>query len=231
MSCNVRALEALVDGELHGWQVGRVRRHVARCANCQQELAELEALNKQLRSATPLPARKPVRRPMGLVRPAFATLALAGTTVLWIATRPLSTPEKPRTAVEQAFRITERPFHDTEEPRRATEEPRRDTEEPRRDTNATIPYKNLVIRHKKRRILHAPVRVAVRPRHILHTKPHKPRVTEPAPEGQVIVVASTRPTPKAVTVVLNDRDDEGGTIHIESTIPAAYMAAMQKESN
>ena len=210
MSCNLMALEALVDGELRGWQAGRVQRHVARCANCQYELAALEALNTQLRSVTPLPARKPVRRPMGLVRPLVATLALTCTTAFWIATRPFSIPEKP-------LRVAEKTFHHTEEARRNTEKPHR--------------IENPVIRHKKRRILHAPVRVAMRPRHVLHTKPHKPLVPKPALEEQVIVVVSTRPTPKAVTVVLDNQDDDGGTIHIESTIPAAYIAAMQKESN
>jgi hypothetical protein len=54
-----------------------------------------------------------------------------------------------------------------------------------------------------------------------------PKAQEPE---QMIIVASEITPPRPVTVVFNDKDDEGGTIHIESTIPAAYVVAMQKET-
>jgi hypothetical protein len=207
---------SLVDGELRGWQVGRVRRHVARCANCQQELAELEALNKQLRSATPLPARKPVRRPMGLVRPAFATLALASVAVFLVArvSEPEAVPTKPGPESPPPRGYPIPPPAKRAEP--APRSPSVASAQPR-------------VKTQRKRIVHRVARrkskTYQRPLAVAKIAPTKTQDPE-----QVIIIASAVVLPDPVTIVLNDRDDEGGTIHIESTIPAAYVVAMQKET-
>lgn len=60
---------------------------------------------------------------------------------------------------------------------------------------------------------------------------HSRRVRRPVPASeQVVVVAKAPPLAKPLTLVHDSRDDDGGTIHIETTIPAAYVAAMQTAS-
>ena len=77
MHCNPRLLGAWADGALHGLPAWRVGRHLAHCSTCQNELVALKTLNTALKNVSPLPLRQPIRRPIGLIRPVFATLALA----------------------------------------------------------------------------------------------------------------------------------------------------------
>lgn len=205
MRCNSILLGAFADGELRGVRAWQLRRHLAHCPICQQELAELEALATGLKSISPLPLRQPVRRPIGLVQPAFATLALASVTAFCLAPRPTPTPEVPPQVVDVAVQT---PILTSHAPK------------------ILSPPQQVALQAEK--VALRPRRVALRHKRVSRRTAKVRRRFEAAPE-QIIVVAARPTPPKPVTVVLNDKDDEGGTIHIESTIPAAYVVALQKE--
>ena len=95
MRCNPAHLSAFVDSELRGVQAWRLRRHLAHCPTCQAELAELTALAGLVGAASPLPARPPIRRPIGLVRPAAALLAATCAVGFLMQSRPEPTPPAP----------------------------------------------------------------------------------------------------------------------------------------
>lgn len=207
MPCNPILLGAFADGELHGVRAWQLRRHLAHCPICQQEMAELEALSAELKSISPLslPSRQPVSRPIGLVRPAFATLALASVATLCLAPHPTPTPEVPPQVVEGPVQT---PIVALPAPKALL----RPQQVARQTEKAALRPRRVALRHKRVSRRTAKIR----------------RRFEAAPE-QIIVVASRPTPPQPVTVVLNDKDDQGGTIHIESTIPAAYVVALQKE--
>jgi hypothetical protein len=215
MPCNLPLLGALADGALRGFSAWRVRRHVADCTSCQQELSELEALRATLKSCSPLPNRKPIHRPLGIIRPAVATLALASVSAFLVARIPVSEtlpmkpgPESPRLILPPAKRVESAPSFLSV----ASTQRRRRT-----------PRKRVV-----RRVARQKAKTSRRTVSVAKSVPRQPTVQE---TEQVIIVASEIIPPKPVTVVLYDHDDEGGTIHIESTIPAAYLVALQKETN
>ena len=218
MPCNPIVLGALADGELRGLSAWRMRRHLAHCPSCQKEMAELEALSAELKGVSPLPQplRKPIRRPLGLIRPAFATLALASVAAFLMVRAPVSESPPPMQATPKTSpEITpQAPVKPPSKPSAA--QPTQVTQESLPKT----PRKRIVRRvaRRKTRTYHRPLAVAK----ALPTKVQDPE--------QVIIVASAITLPKPVTIVLNDKDDEGGTIHIESTIPAAYVVALQKET-
>ena len=207
MPCNPILLGAFADGELRGVRAWQLRRHLAHCPVCQQEMAELEALSAELKSISPLslPSRQPVSRPIGLVRPAFATLALASVAAFCLAPRPTPAPESLPQVVDVPVKA----------PIVAPQTPR------------VLSQPKQVALHTGKASLRSR-RVALRPKRASRRTAKVRRYFEAAPE-QIIVVASRPTPPQPVTVVLNDKDDEGGTIHIESTIPAAYVVALQKE--
>lgn len=194
-----KKLSALIDQELSGWQRQRLERHLAQCGACQQEHAALLALEARLRGAGPLPRpaeRRPVLRPIGVVRPALALAACAlGLWHVW--PQPSKTVDS--TVVAQA-KATPLPIPS------ATPAP------------FTKPH-----------VSPAPVRP--QPRRLRVAKRHHRRRPQPValPE-QVVIVVLTPPQPKALTLVHDSQDGEGGTIHIESTIPPAFVAAMQTAS-
>lgn len=210
MRCSPVLLGALADGELRGWRAWSLRRHLAHCPACQQELTALEGLGQSLRTVSPLPTRKPIRRPIGIVRPAAATLALAG--VAGALCLRLPGPSEPRSVAVAPHESA--PLLPVPPPRpKATQEA---VSAPPPVSRKARPTRLRLARRKQH---HRPLAVAK-------------ATPRPKPEQeQIIVVATALPSPKPVTVVLNDSDSDGGTIHIESTIPAAYVVAMQKEQN
>lgn len=207
MRCNSILLGALADGELRGVRAWQLRRHLAHCPVCQQEMAALETLSAELKSISPLPipSRQPVSRPIGLVRPAFATLALASVAAFCLTPHPTPTPESLLQVVDVAVQT----------PIVAQDAPK-----------TLSPPQQVALQTEKAAL--RPRRVALRHKRVSRRTAKIRRRFEAAPE-QIIVVASRPTPPQPVTVVLNDKDDEGGSIHIESTIPAAYVVALQKE--
>ncbi|MBB6049501.1 anti-sigma factor family protein [Armatimonas rosea] len=208
MRCSPVLVGALADGELRGWRAWRVRRHLAHCPACQQELTALEGLNQTLGQVSPLPARQPIPRPIGTVRPTLAALALACTAAALVVR--LQVPLEAELPQE-----TPRPVAVPVRP--SPPSPRQVALVPPHAVVSKMP--SSAPRHVRRKRYRRPIAVAKA------TPPPKPE-TE-----QIIVIATVMPPPEPVTVVLDNNDDDGGTIHIESTIPAAYVVAMQKEQN
>jgi Putative zinc-finger len=219
MRCNPALLGALTDNELHGWRAWRVRRHLAHCPTCQQELATLESLGQTLHAASPLPTRKPIRRPIGIVRPVAATLATACAAALLVARLPEPLETEPRreteTRQESTPPVRVSPSHATPQPHLKTPMTPPSVS-PRAGGSPRTQVSRRQVAQRKRHRKHVPVAKAM---------PQPTHETE-----QIIVVATIMSPPKPVTVVLDNTDDDGGTIHIESTIPAAYVVAMQKET-
>ncbi len=52
-------LGAYVDGELHGLRLRQVEEHLARCAGCRKELADLRSLSSLLQNSVPMEAFTP----------------------------------------------------------------------------------------------------------------------------------------------------------------------------
>ena len=199
MRCEVvqGKLSALIDRELYGWQRQRLEHHLGRCAACRRERDALQALEVRLVLAAPLPRptkeRRPVLRPIGVVRPMMALAACA--VGLWVAW-PL-----PRTnlIVAQAM---------------ATPIP----------IPSPTPPASVKPHHVPGTMRAHPLRLRVPKRH------HRRRSRPAALPEQVVIVVLTPSEPKSLTLVHDSQDDDGGTIHIESTIPPAYVAAMQTAS-
>lgn len=184
-------LSAVVDEEEIGVWGWVVRRHVAHCPACREELRALRALEVRLVAVSPI-TRRPILRPMGLARPLLAVgaLAAAGAGVfLW-------QPPKSEHPVTVAL---------ASPVPKATPSP---STKPRLAPKPVPPVLRLkVARHHPRRV-RRPATVA----------------------EQVVIVAKAPPTAKPLTLVHDSREDDGGTIHLETTIPAAYVAAMQTAS-
>jgi len=183
-------LSAVVDEEEIGVWGWVVRRHVAHCPTCREELAALRALEARLVAVSPV-TRRPILRPMGLARPLLAVGALAGVAgyFFWPVPQP-----KPAVTVALASPAP------TPTPSPSTK--------PRLAPKPVPPVRRLkVARRPSRRVRH--------------------RVTA---SEQVVIVAKAPPTAKPLTLIHDSHDDDGGTIHIETTIPAAYVAAMQTAS-
>jgi hypothetical protein len=223
MHCSPVLLGALADGELWGLRAWRVRRHVATCSVCQQELAALQALNATVRHLAPLSTRRPILRPIGLPRPVAAALAMAGAAGFLVLRLPTPRPE---------LRMPDRPrvSDSLVEHRVARADTPKKWESQERLT-VSVPVALAEPRRPRPRTTRRKIRRTHRPSQRALTSAVPPQKSvKPEPE-QVIIIATVLPPPEPVTVVLDDKDDEGGTIHIESTIPAAYVIALQKESN
>lgn len=207
MRCSPVLLGALADGELRGWRAWRVRRHLAHCPACQQEFTALEDLNQTLGQVSPLPAHRPIPRPIGAIRPTLAVLAMASTAALVMRLQAPLEAELPQE--------TPRPVAVPVRP--SPPSPRQVALAPPPAAVAKVP--SSAPRHVRRKRYRRPIAVAK-------------ATPQPKPETeQIIVIATVMPPPEPVTVVLDNNDEDGGTIHIESTIPAAYVVAMQKEQN
>ena len=208
MRCSPVLLGALADGELRGLRAWRVRLHLAHCPTCQQELTALEGLNQTLVQVSPLPARKPIPRPIGAVRPALAALAMACTVAALVVRMPAPLETKLPPETPRPVSVPVRPSPPP--PRQVALVP---------PPAAVAKVSSSAPRHTRRKRYRRPIAVAK-------------ATPQPKPETeQIIVIATVMPPPEPVVVVLDNNDDDGGTIHIESTIPAAYVVAMQKEQN
>jgi hypothetical protein len=226
MSCEKIALElmALSDGELSGVAAWRVRQHVKRCSVCAAMLAEYKQLDSTLADLSPLFKRLPLKKPLRVAW-TFGSVALATTA---IAIGAVSFFQRP--ALISSASVPASP-----EPQRLVATYEDSNSKPQTDPKPSkIPpqIKTALNRasvlvepspHRRRRL---PRRVR---RRVLVSK-SKPLVRQlialPVPE-EISLVASEVTIARPITTVSRETDADGGTMVIQSTIPAAYVQAGQ----
>ena len=93
-----RLLDFYVNGSLRDSERHGVSRHLAACAECSREVAEIEALAQSLPEAPPGILERPARRTPWLLAVAAAVVAAAALGI-WIESRPGAPPTIPATRV------------------------------------------------------------------------------------------------------------------------------------